>query len=146
MVGECLGAFHRISRFNSVQEIQVRNFGIHDDQPVAGELHDQVRLALAGLGLLAEIAVSAHARRLDDASEGLFAPASARLIRAEHAPELQRFVGERLALQVERFQVFLDLAERRGMRRLALLQPLLVSLELFLQRLDQCGDRLLALG
>ena len=98
------------------------------------------------LGLLAEIAVRAHARGLDHPPQRLLAPATARLVRAEHAAQLQRLVRERLALLRQRFQVLLHLAQRGGLRALGLLQPLLVDLELLLQRLDQRLDGLLAPG
>jgi hypothetical protein len=58
---------------------------------------------------------------------------------------LQRFVGERLALQGERFEVFLYLAEGIGLRALTLLEPLLINLELLLQGFNQCLYRLLSL-
>ena len=73
-------AFRFIRRFQRVEKIKIGNFRIHDDEPFAGQTHNQVRLRVARLRLLAEIAMRAHARGLHHAAQGFLAPAPARLV------------------------------------------------------------------
>src|SRR5436190_5257545 len=73
-------AFTRVCQFKSVQKIQIRHLGINNDDAIAWQPNDQVRFAIALLSLFSEIAMSAHARRLDDASQCFFPPSPTRLV------------------------------------------------------------------
>src|SRR5689334_20105646 len=107
-----------------MEKIDVRDLCINDDDTITRQAHDQVGLRIAFHGLHAEVAMRAHAGCLNDAPQSLLTPSAARLIRLEHHPELLRFVGERLALLREQFELLLYLAERRGLGGFALLQLL----------------------
>ena len=89
--------------------------------------------------------MGAHARRLHHAPQRLLAPAPARLVGLQHHAELLRLLRQGLALLRQRFELLPHLAQRGGLGRFRLLQPLLVGLQLLLQRLDQRLDRLLPL-
>ncbi len=56
-----------------------------------------------------------------------------------------RFVREGLALLPEAFELLFDFAQRRRLRRFALLQTLLINFQLFFERFDQGFDGFLAL-
>ena len=142
---QCFRALHRLRRFQRIEKIKVRHFRVHDDEAVARQFHDEVRPVFAGRCLLGEIAMCAHARRLDDAPQRFLAPFAARLVRVQHQPELLRLLRQRRALLRQKFQLLFHLAERGGLRRAALLQIFLVGFELLLERLDQALDGLLPL-
>lgn len=127
------------------EEIEVGHFGVDDDDAFSGQLDDHVRLAFAGLGLLGEFAMAAETGGFDDAAQGLFAPASAGLVGAEDAAELEGFAGKGLALLGEDFEVALDVADGFATVGFALLEALLVGLQLFFQRFDEALDGFLAL-
>ena len=86
-----------------------------------------------------------HTRRFNHTPKRFLAPTPARLVRFEHHAELQRFCGERLTCCESKSELFPHFAEGRRLRSLALLQTLLVCLQLLLQRFDQSLDRLLPL-
>ena len=144
--GEGGGAGSRFRGVQGVEEVQVRNFGVHEDEPVAGEMDHEIGFAVAGDGLLAEIAMGAEAGGFHHAAQRFLAPAAAGLVGPEHAPQLGGLAGQRLALEREGRQVLPHFAQGGGLARLALLQPLLVGLQLRLQRGQEGGDGLLALG
>ena len=120
--------FSGSAAFERVEEIEIRNFRIYDDYALPGQPHHQVRPVFARLRLLGKITVRAHPGGFHHAPECFFAPPPARLVRMQDHPELLRFLRQRLALLREHFQLFFYFAERGGLRRLALLQSLSVSL------------------
>src|SRR5208282_4927774 len=132
---QSFSAFDFVSR--GLHKIQIRHFGIDDDEPVAGQADEEVRLAITGPDLLAEIAMGAHAGGFDYAAQGFLTPTSPGLARTEHAAQLQGFAGEGLALERQSFEMFLDFAEGFGLDGFAVLQSFLVSLKLFFERLDE---------
>jgi hypothetical protein len=87
----------------------------------------------------------AHAGRFHHAPQRFLTPTAARLAGLEHHAKLERLRRERLAGLRQCFQLLLHLAQRAGLRRLALLQPLLIRLQLLLERLHQNLDGLLPL-
>ena len=88
----------------------------------------------------------AHAGGLHDAPQGFLAPSPRAWFECSTQPELLRFLRRATALLRERFQLFLHLAQRGGLRGFALLQTFLVGFELLFQRLDQAFDGFLPLG
>ena len=145
MGGQRFAALGRVGGVNGLEEIQVRHLGVHNNYPVAGKVNRQVRLAVAGLGLLAEIAMGAHPGRLHHPAQGFLAPAPAGLVGTEHHAQLEGFAGKRLAVLRQSFELFPDFPQRRRLGGFALLEALLVGFQLLLQRLHQGGDGFLAL-
>ena len=113
---QSLGAFHRLGGFQRVEKIKVRHLRVHDDEAVARQFHDEVRPIFARRSLLREIAMRAHARRLDDAPQRFLAPFAARLVRVQHQPELLRLLRERLVGLRQCFQMFFYFAQRARLR------------------------------
>jgi len=100
---------------------------------------------VARLRLLGKIAMRAQAGFFDHAAQRFLAPAAAGLIGFEHRPKLRRLRRERQARLRQCFQLFFHFAQRRSLRGFILLQTLLVSVQLLLERFDQTFDRFLPL-
>ena len=118
-----------VRRFQRVEKIEIRHLGVHDDE--RGRRADCTirsgRFSPAWR-LLAEIAMRAHARRLDHAPQGFLAPTPARLVRFEHHAELQRFAAASDWLCWASVSSCFFTSPKRGrLRGLALLQALLIS-------------------
>jgi hypothetical protein len=145
MSGQSFGPLRWVGRFKGGEEIEIGDFGIDDDDSVAGEMNEEVGFAFAGVSLFREVAMGAESGVFDDAAEGFLAPAAASLVGAEDAAELESFLGEGLALLGEGFEVFCDIAECEGLGVVALLEPTLVGIELLFERFEQRGNGLLPL-
>ena len=133
-----------VARLEIVEERQVRRLGVDDDVASLRQMHDHVRPALGGTGLLAEIAVAAQPGGLDDSTQRLLAPLAARLAGVEDHPQLLRLARERLAVLTEGAELFAQRAQLGVAAFFALAQPLLVGREVLREWRDQLGHGFLA--
>ena len=137
-------ALRGVARLEIVEERQVRRLGVDDDVASLWQMHDHVRPALGGTGLLAEIAVAAQPGGLDDSAQRLLAPLAARLAGVEDHPQLLRLARERLAVLTEGAELFAQRAQLGVAAFFALAQPLLVGREVLREWRDQLGHGFLA--
>ena len=144
--GEGFAARGGIGGVNGLEEIQVGHLGVNDNDSVAGQMDGEVGFGVAGLGLLVEIAMGAHAGGFDDAAEGFLAPSAAGLVGTEDHAQLEGFAGKGAAVLGEALDLLFDFAEGGGLGGFVLLEAFLVGFQLLLQGLDEGGDGLLSLG
>ena len=132
-----------------LQEGVERDLRVDDDLAAARQVHDHVGPQKPVLGrrrpLLLEVAVLGHAGRLDGVAQRHFAPAPARLRRPQCGDQVPGLLLQLLVPEVQRRH---PLAQG-GVGALALdlhvPEPALVAGQRLAQRVQQLGDRLLAL-
>jgi len=67
--GERFRAARGVGALQRAEEIQLRHLRINDDEPLAGQPHDEIWLGVALFGLFAKVAVGAHAGGFDHATQ-----------------------------------------------------------------------------